>query len=113
MRKLKTPDIFSTARAIKRLGLREQVLKLALECDTADDLWNRGFDLFWWLVDSATEDGEKEFYKILSGPFEMSAEDVENLDLTDMMPMLGKLIDENDLKTFWNAVAGILKKLRS
>lgn len=55
MRKLKTCDIPVLCRCVKKLGLKEQIRKIAEEANTAQDVWSRGFDFVWSLFDIATE----------------------------------------------------------
>lgn len=106
MRKLKTSDIPVLCRCLKKLGLKEKVRALALEVNTAAEAWNRGFDTIWELFDSATEtDGEMELYNFLAGPFEMTPEEVRDLDLEVLMDSLKQLAADNNLLTFFKFAA--------
>ena len=67
MRKLKTSDIPVLCRCVKRLGLKDEIQKIAKESNSAKDVWSKGFDLMWNLFDIATEQaGEMCIYEFLA-----------------------------------------------
>lgn len=110
MRKLKTTDVFSFCRALKKLGIKEKFKNMAQEADSAADVWDRGFNLIWELFDTATEaKSEQPIYEFLAGPFEMSAKEVRDLDLDQLLPMLQQLAAENNLVGFFKSAAGLMK----
>ena len=110
MRKLKTSDIPALCRCIKRIGLKEQFRAIAQNADSAADVWDQGFDIVWTLIDAATEkEGESAIYEFLAGPFEMTAQQVADLDLEVMMANIKQLAAENNLATFFNVAAGSMK----
>ena len=110
MRKLKTADIPALCRCVKRIGLKEHLRTIAQEANTAEDVWNQGFDIIWTLIDVATEkDGEAAIYEFLAGPFEMTAKEVADLDLDVMMANLRQLAEENNLANFFKTAAGSMK----
>lgn len=110
MRKLKTCDIPVLCRCVKKMGMREQIRAIALESDTAKDVWDRGFDLVWSLFDAATEQtGENCIYEFLAGPFEMTPDEVRNLDLDVMVANLQTMVSENNLGVFFSLAAKSMK----
>lgn len=110
MRKLKTADIPALCRCVKRIGLKEQLRSIAQEANTAEDVWNQGFDIIWTIIDIATEkESEFAIYEFLAGPFEMTAKEVADLDLDVMMANLRQLAEENNLANFFKAAAGSMK----
>ena len=110
MRKLKTSDIPVLSRCLKRLGLKEQFRELALKSDSAKDMWADGFDFVWNLFDAATEKpGETALYEFLSGPFEMTPKQVADLDLDVLIENMQRLVKENNLGTFFNIAARLMK----
>lgn len=110
MRKLKTSDVPVLSRCLKRLGLKEQFRDLALKSGESTDRWADGFDLVWNLFDKATETaGESAIYEFLAGPFEMTPEEVADLDLDVLIENLKKLVTENNLGTFFNIAARLMK----
>ena len=110
MRKLKTTDIPVLSRCLKKLGLKEQFRELALKSNSAEDVWENGFDFVWNLFDVATEkSGESAIYEFLSGPFEMTPKEVANLDLDVLIENLQAMVKENNLGTFFNIAARLMK----
>jgi hypothetical protein len=110
MRKLKTSDIPVLCRCVKKLGLKDTIQKIALESDSVKDVWARGFDLIWNLFDIATEQaGEMCIYEFLAGPFEMTPEQVRDLDMDVLIENIQHLIRENNLVAFFKFAAASLK----
>lgn len=110
MRKLKTSDIPSLCRSVKKLGLKEQFKQIAQEANSGQDVWNRGFDLIWNLFDVATEkNGEAAIYEFLAGPFEMTPKEVRDLDLDVLIPNLQQLAAENNLTVFFKSAARLMR----
>ena len=112
MRKLKTADIPAFCRCIKKLGVKEQIRDLAQKANTASELvaWDNGFDFFWDLLDIATEKaGEAVIYEFLAGPFEMTTEQVAELDLDVLFENIRQLAAENNLAGFFKTAAGSMR----
>ena len=110
MRKLKTSDIPSFCRCLKKLGVREQFRAIAAEANTAKDVWDRGFDLVWGIFDAATEQGgENALYDFLAGPFEMTSQEVADLDLGKLFAGLQQLIEDENIVTFFKFAAQLMK----
>lgn len=110
MRKLKTRDVPALCRCLKKLGLQEQFRKLASEADNAQDVFDKGFDLLWGLFDAATEEtGEQPLYDFLADPFEMTAEEVADLDLDILLDNLKQMAEENNLLVFFKSAAKLMK----
>ena len=110
MRKLKTSDIPSLCRALKKLGLKEEFKKIAQEANDTRDIWDKGFDLIWQLFDTATEtNGETVIYEFLAGPFEMTPEEVADLDLDILIENCQSLARENNLGAFFKSAAKLMK----
>ena len=110
MRKLKTSDIPVLSRCLKKLGIKDQFRELALKSDNTADLWSNGFDFMWNLFDVATEkSGEHAIYEFLSGPFEMTPKQVADLDLDILIEHMQRLVKENNLGTFFNIAARLMK----
>ncbi len=110
MRKLKTADIPSLCRSLKKLGLKEKFKTLAQEASSAKEAWDRGFDVIWELFDTATEmNGETAIYEFLAGPFEMTPEEVADLDIDVLIAKCQQLATENNLGTFFKSAAKLMK----
>lgn len=110
MRKLITRDVPVFCRCLKKVGLKEEVKALAAEANTAEDVWAKGFDFVWNLFDTMTEEtGESALYEFLAGPFEMSAEEVQNLEIDVLFTNLEQLAKENNLYRFFKIAARSMK----
>lgn len=110
MRKLKTADIPVFCRCAKRLGLKEQIRAIAQTANTAADVWDQGFDFIWNLFDVATEEnGEAAIYEFLSGPFEMTPEEVKDLDLDVLFENIRQLAAQNNLVGFFKTAAASMR----
>lgn len=110
MRKLKTKDIPVFCRCVKKLGIKETIQTIAKESDSMKDIWDKGFDLIWNLFDTATEQaGEMYIYEFLAGPFEMSPEEVSDLDMDILLENIQQLLSENNLIAFFKFAAASLK----
>lgn len=110
MRKLKTKDAPALCRCMKKLGLKEKFQALAREANSAADIWEHGFEFIWDLFDVATEqDGERVLYDFLAGPFEMTPEEVADLDFDVLLANLKQLAEENNLAGFFKSAAKLMK----
>ena len=110
MRKLKTSDVPVLCRSLKKLGLKERFYALAQDANNAQDIWDRGFDVLWSMFDAATENtGEVALYEFLAGPFEMTPEQVRDLDLDILLENLQQMAAENNLPAFFKSAAKLMK----
>lgn len=110
MRKLKASDIPVLCRSLKKLGFKDRFRDIAQDANSVKDAWGMGFELIWGLFDAATEDnGEAVIYDFLAGPFEMTQEEVRNLDLDVLFDSLKKLVEENNLTDFFRFAARSMK----
>lgn len=110
MRKLKTSDIPVLCRCMKKLGMKEQFKTLAQESNNVKEAWDRGFELIWGLFDVVTEEtGETAIYEFLAGPFELTPEEVRDLDLDILFSNLQQLAAENNLAAFFKNAAKLMK----
>ena len=109
MRKLKTSDIPAFCRCLKAIGIKSEIESITKKADNIKDAWAQGFDLIYNIFDRATEvSGEKELYKFLAGPFEMTAKEIEDLDISVFFEFIKQLSAENNLAGFFRSAA-ILK----
>ena len=110
MRKLKTYDIPIFCRCVKKLGLKEQIKEVAQKANTVKDVWTFGFDFVWNLFDIATEQaGESCLYEFLSGPFEMTPEEVRDLDMDILLENIQHMVQNNNLAAFFKFAAQSMK----
>lgn len=108
MRKIATKDVFAAMRIIKKSGMKQELIPLIGK--TAEvGLENVGIEGILTVIEVLSENNsEKAFYEVIAGPFEMSAEEVESMELGQLTAMLQKLGEENDLRNFFKALAGLI-----
>lgn len=110
MRKLNTSDIFAALRVIRAANLREEIkplLKRAAEGSAS--LEDVGIDgIISAMEMMAEKKAERAVYEVLSGPLEISADEVAALDILDFAQKVEQIAKENDLKAFFGYVSGIL-----
>lgn len=94
MRNLITSDLFKGARLIREIGVKEELKKFAESLDPKQSQESVGIDLMLLIFEKATEvKSEACIYEFLSGPFEMSPEEIANMDLFDMVDTLFTIAD--------------------
>lgn len=110
MRKLETSDVFAACRLMKKLGLKEKLKTIAEEANEVKDVFDKGYDLLWSIFDTATEqNGEKDIYAFLSGPLEMTPEEVSHLHLDELLESLKQMAVENNLLGFFKSAARLMR----
>ena len=112
MRKLQTSDVFNAMRLIKKAELKEGI-KPYLQMASSGDLSveDVGIEGILGLIEIMSESkSERAIYEILSGPFEMTADDVATLELDKLIESLGALAKENNLKVFFKSLSGLIGK---
>lgn len=108
MRKLKTTDVFATMRIIKKTGMKEDLIPLIKKA-TAENLEDIGIEGFLTIIEILSEkNSEKAIYEVLAGPFEMTAKEVENLELDELAKLLEQLGNENNVKNFFKALSSVI-----
>lgn len=114
MRKLITADVFAMARIIKASGMREQltafVRKLAAE-DKALDVEAVGYEGVLIIIEALAErKAENALYEALAPVMELTAEEVKNLPPAEFVDRVKEIAEQNDIKSFFGYVSGILGK---
>ena len=112
MRKLKMSDIFTAMRVIKKAGLKEEIKPLIRTAGSGElNVEDVGIEGILTMIEILSEKkSEQAIYEVLAGPFEMTPEEVQNLDLDRLQDLLGDLAKENDLKRFFISLSGLLSK---
>lgn len=101
MRKLLTNDLFKFTRLIKAMGLKDELKKFATDVDKNQDVSAIGVDFLMIVLERVSDvETEKLVYEFLSGPFEMSADEVANMELFDMVEALTKVADVEKWRNF-------------
>ncbi|MBR6351222.1 MAG: hypothetical protein IKR93_02740 [Firmicutes bacterium] len=113
MRKLRTTDVFVAARLVTGSGLREDLAPLIKKIadEGYDDIANVGLNgILTALETFSSKKCEQMFYEFLAGPFEMAPEEVAELDIDVMYENLSRLVEENNLRNFMNALSKLISK---
>lgn len=96
MKKLKTKDLFAAGRMLSKIDAKETIRSAAQNSDSAEDIWNNGFDLVFSLYEKASKVGaEESVYEFLSSPFEMSVEEIKELDLSVFLGTVKEFVEIN------------------
>lgn len=112
MRKLKTSDIFEALRLIKKANIKEELRPvIALAAEGNLSVADIGIEGLLTIVEIfAAKNSEQAIYEFLAGPFEMTPEEVESLELMQLSEYLGALSENSDLKSFFMALQGMIIK---
>ncbi len=109
MRKLITRDIPAFCRVLKAIGVDEELREVARVGKTAD-VWAAGYDLVFGIFDKITEKkAEDLLYEFFAGPFEMTAEEVANMEVTELFAYIKQMVQDNDLNGFFKSAATLMK----
>lgn len=95
---------------IKRVGIKKQIENITKSIDKLSDIEAVGFDIMWQLFDAITEaQGEQEVYNFLAGPFQLTPQEVADLDLADFLDGLKLIAKENNLVGFFKFAANSMR----
>ncbi len=108
MRKLNTGDIFAFSRCLVAVGLKEEFQTKVKSLENIKtkkkefDIEKIGMEFVYDIFEKAVQvKSEKEIYRFLARPFEMTAEEVENLGIDELIEGLKQLGDISTLKAFF------------
>ena len=121
MRKLITHDAFMAFRVLNEIGVKEEMAAMAnalrergktkFDQKAQEEI---GIELIMGLLGKAGSEGaEKAVYAFLSGPMEIPAEDLRNMDLLEFMGKLKEFVTFMNLeewRVFFQSVGKILGK---
>lgn len=112
MRKLNTSDVFAMARVVRASGMREELRGLIKRAaESGAKVEDVGIDGFLTILEALAEKkAESAIYEVLSGPFEVTVQEVSVMQLDELTEKLTQLAEGNDLKRFFKWLSGILGK---
>lgn len=97
MRNLQTKDLFNLARLINKLDIKEEIKNI----DFKKSQEEAGFDLIFIILNKANDKGiENAVYQFLSGPFEISEEEVSCLDPLELVKNLFEIASIDKWRAF-------------
>lgn len=113
MKTLKTTDLFAALRVISTAGLREKLKPLLVKASKGDklDIDDVGVDAALAILEGVSAAGtETALYEFLSRPWEMTAEEIAELDLKAFKAKFKEMAEVNDLTAFFGDVAKSITK---
>jgi len=112
MRKLNTSDVFALARVVRVSGLRAELQELIKNAANRNArVEDVGIGGFLTIMEALAEKkSESAIYEVLAGPLELEPGQVASMPLDEMVQKLKQLEEENDLKSFFRWLSGILGK---
>lgn len=110
MRNLQTKDIFFMSRLIMSLDLKYEFKKIADKVDGKADLNSIGYEMFFTVLGKCTDvDTEKKIYECLSGPLELTVEEVATMDIFDLSEEVMKVASIDKWKLFFNKASQLIR----
>lgn len=110
MRKLQTHDIFAFGRAVKEIGIKEELKTICLKANNMKDVYESGFELLFGMFEKCTSDkAEDALMKFFADILE---EDVQAVKEGDPIEFLDKLFEVAELakwKAFFTRVASLIQ----
>lgn len=101
MRKLETRDVFAFARLIKQVHLKEELKTLFSQQSESRDELEVGLNLLLSLIELfAEKEAEQLFYEFLSGPFELSPEEVSSMELFELIAKVKEIAEWDKWRHF-------------
>lgn len=113
MKKLNTQDVFKAFRLVTKSGLKDKLTGLILDINKngIESIEKTGIMGALTTLEVLTDaETEHLFYEWLSSPYELTAKEVAELDLETQLTMLERLYVENNLKSFFSALSGLMSK---
>ena len=114
MRNLETSDIFSGARLLLKIGVREEIQEVANRANESKDkkaTIDMGFDLFFGILSKAVqEEAEEEIYKFIANIFECGCDEVRKMDPFDLFEKLKEVASPEKWTNFFKCVAKLMRK---
>ena len=114
MRNLQTTDVFSAARLIVEIGVREEIQEVAKRAEESKDSKaqiDMGFDLFFGILSKAIEENnEEKIYKFIANIFECGCDEVRKMDPFDLFEKLKEVASPEKWTNFFKCVAKLMRK---
>lgn len=105
MRKLKTSDLFSMSRILKKMNIKDEIKGLAKDITGATPEEKKKaeqsmeIDLAMLFVENIGS-AEKEIYKFFADLTGKTAADIENMDLNDFINLVKELFNQDGFASF-------------
>ena len=112
MRSLNNSDLFNFARLIKKARIKDEVKELTLSINNIDEINTEsfGYDVLFTIIEAAAEkDTEQYVYEFLSGPLEMTPEELAQADPVETIEKVMQIADVERWKAFFTSAAKLTK----
>ena len=115
MRELRTCDVFGAMRVVKASGVKDEIKRIALEINGKTEINQRevGAELILSIIEGLSEKkAESLMYEFLAAPFEMSAEDIGKLTITELIEKLkelGRLESPEGWSSFFKSLGDLIR----
>ncbi len=101
MRKANIHDLFNASRLLNKLDLKDEVFKIQSTINSDSNEERIGFDFVLNVFEKASgNEMENEIYKVLSGPFEMTEEEVAKMEIAEFCKSTLKCFNLETLLNF-------------
>lgn len=116
MRKLNIKDAFTLARIIKKADIKEEIAdfanRIAVKKNSKDEMVNTeavGLEFVITLITSlSNKETEQEFYSLLADiRGDITADDVSELSIPEVLDNIKTIIRENDIKSFFTSLSAL------
>lgn len=109
MKRLQTSDIFAAMRIVRQADLKDALKPILKKANGAEDVDEIGIEAILTIIECASaKNAESAIYEFLSNPFEMAANEIAELPISETLTMLKELAEENDLPGFFKSLSGLM-----
>ena len=89
--------------------MKQQLIPLIEKAANHEDVTKIGIEGFLTVMEILSENNaEWAMYEVLAGPFEMTAAEIETLDLDKLSSMVTELGEQNNVRNFFKALSGLI-----
>ncbi len=112
MRKLAAKDIFTLARILREINIKEDVKRIAMTANSAKDITAEiGFDLIFSIIDKAvSENAEEKIFEFLAGVFEEDIEMIKEMPPAEFLGKIMQAASAEEWKSFFQRVGQLMKQ---
>lgn len=114
MRGLETRDVFTAARLLTKIGIREEIRDVARKAEENKGKTikaDMGFDLLFGILEKATqEECEVYIYKFIADLFECDWEEVRSMNPVTMFKKLEEVANIEEWKDFFGYVKRLITR---
>jgi len=112
MRAFNNSDLFAFVRLVKKAKITDKIKELTLSIDNVNEINTEslGYDVMFTIIEAAAEnENEQAVYEFLSGPLEMTTEELAQADLVETIEKVMQVADVEKWKAFFTSAANLMK----